>query len=187
MEYKGGRKLFDYQQEGLNWLIYCWYNRRNCILADEMGLGKTIQAVSFLDYLYNHQHLTGPYLIIAPLGTLPHWQRSFQDWTDLNVVVYSGSKKSREIIRQYEFNFPDGTGPKFDVLISQYENIMNDNSTFAAFDYNVLIVDEAHRLKNSNNKTYKFIENLLNTERIKHILLMTGTPMQNHQSEIWIY
>ena len=180
IEYKGGRKLFNYQEEGLNWLIFCWYNRRNCILADEMGLGKTIQAVAFLDYLYNYQHLPGPYLIIAPLSTLPHWQRSFQDWTDLNAVVYSGSKKSREIIRQYEFNFPDGNGPKFDVLIVQYENIMNDNSTFAAFNYNVLIVDEAHRLKNAHSKLLQALSNIHSEFRI----LLTGTPLQNTVEEL---
>lgn len=179
-EYKGGRKLFNYQDVGVNWLVYSWYNRRNCILADEMGLGKTIQAVAFLDYLYNTQHLPGPFLIIAPLSTLPHWQRSFQDWTNLNAVVYSGSKKSREIIRQYEFYFSDGTGPKFDILIAQYESIMSDNSTFASFSYNVLIVDEAHRLKNAHSKLLQALANIHSEYRI----LLTGTPLQNTVEEL---
>lgn len=40
--FKEGNQLREYQMEGLNWLIYCWYNRRNSILADEMGLGMVI-------------------------------------------------------------------------------------------------------------------------------------------------
>ena len=179
-EYKNGRKLFDYQQDGLNWLIFSWYHRRNCILADEMGLGKTIQAVSFIDYLYTHQKIPGPFLIIAPLSTLPHWQRSFQDWTDLNAVVYSGTRKAREVIRQYEFFYPDGSGPKFDVLIIQYENIMNDNSSFSPFVYNTLIVDEAHRLKNAHSKLLQALANIHSEYRI----LLTGTPLQNTVEEL---
>ena len=40
--------LRDYQLDGLNWLVYSWYQDQNCILADEMGLGKTVQCVSLL-------------------------------------------------------------------------------------------------------------------------------------------
>jgi len=46
--YKNNNRLRQYQLEGLNWLLFCWYTRQNCILADEMGLGKTIQAISLL-------------------------------------------------------------------------------------------------------------------------------------------
>lgn len=40
--YNSQNVLRPYQLEGLNWMVFCWYNRRNCILADEMGLGKTV-------------------------------------------------------------------------------------------------------------------------------------------------
>lgn len=43
MPLKNGVVLREYQIEGVNWLIFSWYQRRNCILADEMGLGKTLQ------------------------------------------------------------------------------------------------------------------------------------------------
>ena len=46
--YKNDNTIRSYQLEGLNWLTFCYYNRRNCILADEMGLGKTIQSIAFL-------------------------------------------------------------------------------------------------------------------------------------------
>lgn len=66
------------------------FNRRNCILADEMGLGKTIQSLTFIHAVYEYG-VRGPFLVIAPLSTIPNWQREFEGWTDLNVIVYHGS------------------------------------------------------------------------------------------------
>ncbi|KAH0785021.1 F/Y-rich N-terminus family protein [Histomonas meleagridis] len=179
-EFKHGLKLFEYQLEGLNWLLFCWYNRKNCILADEMGLGKTVQAIAFLNRLYTQEHLPGPFLIIAPLTTLPHWLRTFNEWTDLNAVVYSGSRQSREIIRQYELFHDDGVTPKFDALIVQYDYIMSDTSVFSQFSYNVLIVDEAHRLKNAHSKLLQSLTHIHSEFR----LLLTGTPLQNTIEEL---
>ncbi len=72
-------------------LINMWfvYFRQNCILADEMGLGKTIQSITFLQEMYEYG-IKGPYLVIAPLSTIPNWQREFDVWTDQNVIVYHG-------------------------------------------------------------------------------------------------
>ncbi|KAJ4431427.1 hypothetical protein ANN_20024, partial [Periplaneta americana] len=88
--YKNGNKLRAYQLEGLNWLLFSWYNGRNCILADEMGLGKTIQSLTFIHAVYEYG-IRGPFLVIAPLSTIPNWQREFEAWTDMNVIVYHGS------------------------------------------------------------------------------------------------
>ena len=178
--YKGGLELFPYQLEGLNWLLNRWYNRKNCILADEMGLGKTVQAVAFLERVTRVEGLPGPFLVVAPLSTLMHWQRTVQQWTDMNAIVYQNTKQSREIIRNYEFFYPDGTGPKFDMLITQYEMIMNDNAVFAQFKYSVLIVDEAHRLKNANSKLLQALAHIESDYRI----LLTGTPLQNTVEEL---
>ena len=49
-----------------------------------MGLGKTVQTVAFCQSLYTKQQVAGPFLIVAPLSTLPHWYREFTTWTDLN-------------------------------------------------------------------------------------------------------
>lgn len=55
-----------------------------------MGLGKTIQSLSFVDTIIKYG-IRGPFLIIAPLSTIPNWQREFEGWTDHNVIVYHGS------------------------------------------------------------------------------------------------
>ena len=77
--FKDGLQLRPYQVEGLNWLNFCWFQRRNCILAIEMGLGKTVQAVSFLEHLKTRQSLLGPFLVVAL--ALEHWKREFENWT----------------------------------------------------------------------------------------------------------
>ena len=50
MPLKNGVVLREYQIEGVNWLIFSWYQRRNCILADEMGLGKTLQGLLISEF-----------------------------------------------------------------------------------------------------------------------------------------
>ena len=104
--FKDGHKLRgDYQRDGVNWLINNWQVRIPCILADEMGLGKTVQTVTFINQLFTHYHRRGPFLIVAPLSTLGHWQREFRSWSDMNVIVYHGSQSSRERMQMEEFNF----------------------------------------------------------------------------------
>jgi hypothetical protein len=81
--YKNDNALRPYQLEGINWLVYCWINKQSCIIADEMGLGKTVQSVAFLQLLQAKFNVKGPFLIVAPLSTIPHWEREFQAWTGI--------------------------------------------------------------------------------------------------------
>lgn len=83
--YKNGNILRAYQLEGINWLVYCWINKQSCIIADEMGLGKTVQSVAFLQLLQSKFNVKGPFLIVAPLSTIPHWEREFQAWTGITI------------------------------------------------------------------------------------------------------
>lgn len=88
-KYKNDNVLRPYQLEGLNWLRYCWANRQSCIIADEMGLGKTVQSVAFVKYIYMTCHVLGPFLVVAPLSTIPHWEREFEAWTG-TLAIFSG-------------------------------------------------------------------------------------------------
>jgi len=132
--YKNGNVLRAYQLEGLNWLAFNWHQGRNSILADEMGLGKTVQTVSLFHYLLTYQKLRGPYLIVAPLSTIPHWQREFEAWTDLNVVVFHGSSEAREVIRRFEWDTFAGKKMgkeqpglyRFHVLITTFEMVLSE-------------------------------------------------------------
>lgn len=75
-----------------------------------MGLGKTVQLVAFFEHLRVVQLLPGPFLVVAPLTTVAHWVKELQEWTDMNVVVYHGSKENRETIIKYEWFYLDNNG-----------------------------------------------------------------------------
>ena len=69
-----------------------------------MGLGKTIQSITFLQSVYDYG-IHGPFLVIAPLSTIANWQREFEMWTEMNVIVYHGSSPSRNMIQEFEMYY----------------------------------------------------------------------------------
>ncbi|XP_076818794.1 uncharacterized protein LOC143464735 isoform X2 [Clavelina lepadiformis] len=178
--------LRDYQFEGINWLLFNWYNKRNCILADEMGLGKTIQSITFLQKIFDHG-IQGPFLIVAPLSTIANWQREFASWTTINAVVYHGSQTSRDMIQTYEWfcrdeNLDEIEGSyKMHAVITTYEMIVLDSPHLRDVDWRCLIIDEAHRLK---NLSCKLVESL-KVMQLEHKVLLTGTPLQNNVEELF--
>lgn len=184
--YKGGNTLRPYQLEGLNWLLFSWHNNRNCILADEMGLGKTIQSLTFVNSVWEYG-VRGPFLIIAPLSTIPNWQREFEAWTEMNVVVYHGSQQSKSMIQEYEFYYKNEDGEpikeitKFNVLITTFEIIVTDFQELKNFNWRVCVIDEAHRLKNRNCKLLEGLRQL----HLEHRVLLSGTPLQNNVNELF--
>ncbi|KAL4312476.1 hypothetical protein GQ457_01G045740 [Hibiscus cannabinus] len=187
-ELKGG-SLFPHQLEALNWLRRCWHKSKNVILADEMGLGKTVSAVAFITSLYFEFKATLPCLVLVPLSTMPNWLAEFSLWApDLNVVEYHGCAKARAIIRQYEWHASDPNelsrktaSYKFNVLLTTYEMILVDSSHLRGVPWEVLVVDEGHRLKNSGSKLFS----MLNTFSFQHRVLLTGTPLQNNIGEMY--
>ncbi|KAG7370276.1 DNA/RNA helicase, superfamily II, SNF2 family protein [Nitzschia inconspicua] len=204
--YENGGQLRDYQAEGVTWFLSNFVNDRSCIMADEMGLGKTLQTAAFVHLLVTRMHLPGPFLICVPLSTVAHWQREFVGWTGLNTIVYHGSAKDRERIRELEFAYqrdrPDsyGVNTKYlkkcepakkkglpwmaTVVVTTPEILVAEDWTELTFvHWQVLVVDEAHRLKNHNSK---LAVNLRDDRFVfKHKLLLTGTPIQNEVKEFW--
>ncbi|MQL88673.1 hypothetical protein Taro_021237 [Colocasia esculenta] len=74
-DYLSGGHLYDYQLEGLNWILRNFSLRNNIILADEMGLGKTVQVVSFIKCMKHENISPYPVLVIAPKSILFHWEK----------------------------------------------------------------------------------------------------------------
>ncbi|XP_008799628.2 CHD3-type chromatin-remodeling factor PICKLE-like [Phoenix dactylifera] len=199
-EFLSSGTLHPYQLEGLNFLRFSWSKSTHVILADEMGLGKTIQSIAFLASLFEEK--LSPHLVVAPLSTLRNWEREFATWApQMNIVMYFGSAQAREIIRQYEFYLPkekmkknkkkknvQGSHQskqariKFDVLLTSYEMINMDSGILKPIQWQCMIVDEGHRLKNKDSKLFLQLK-LFST---KHRVLLTGTPLQNNLDELFM-
>jgi chromodomain-helicase-DNA-binding protein 7 len=194
---EGGLTMRDYQLEGVNWLLWNWWHKRPCILADEMGLGKTIQSVCFLHQLRTMPttKCSGPFLVVAPLSLISQWQSEIALWSpDMNCVVMHGSQQARDTILSYEFYHHEDFTPKadvtalrkqnackFDILLTTYEICMKDIRIFTKINWKVLIVDEAHRLKNCQSRLFE----VMMTIPRQQCVLLTGTPLQNKTEELW--
>ncbi|EJK61181.1 hypothetical protein THAOC_18377, partial [Thalassiosira oceanica] len=207
-KWENGGQLRDYQAEGVSWMISNHINGRSSILADEMGLGKTIQTATYVATVSKTLKTRGPFLIVAPLSTLPHWYREFTGWTTLNTVVYHGLADDRNRAREDEFAFPsdrvDAVGMNqyylqkvarqwradwqkqwmVEVVITTPEiMIASDWPELKAIEWEIIVVDEAHRLKNHQSK---LAQNLRDERFVfNHALLLTGTPIQNNMQELW--
>lgn len=178
-----GGELMKYQVEGLNWLYYKWFTQKNAILADEMGLGKTIQIIGFLATLVQ-DHACWPFLVVVPNSTCPNWRREIKRWApSLRVVAYYGSKESRDLAYRYEL-FPDGSKDlRCHIVVTSYDAAADENCRkfFRSVPWQGLIVDEGQRLKNDKNLLYAALGALKAPFRI----LLTGTPLQNNQRELF--
>ena len=167
-----GGELMVYQLEGLNWLYYQWFIKKNAILADEMGLGKTIQVIGFLAAL-KHIHGCWPFLVVVPNSTCPNWRREIKQWApSLRVVTYYGTARARKLALDHEL-FPEGGKDlRCHVVVTSYEAAQDTEfrSKFRGISWQGLIVDEGQRLKNDRNILY----GALNALKPPFKLLLTG-------------
>jgi len=169
--------LRPYQIAGLNWLISLHENNISGILADEMGLGKTLQTISFLGYLRYIRNIEAPHLVIVPKSTLDNWAREFAKWTpDVNVFILQGDKEERANLMKTRLIACD-----FDVCITSYEIVIREKAQFKKFDWQYIVIDEAHRIKNEESMLSQIIRMFHSRNR----LLITGTPLQNNLHELW--
>ncbi|XP_071149250.1 lymphocyte-specific helicase-like [Mytilus edulis] len=178
-----GGELRDYQSQGYNWLKCLYENGVNGILADEMGLGKTVQCIAMMAHLVN-MGVPGPFLVVTPLSTLPNWQSEFQRFAPkVPTVLYHGNQNvrhglRRKISKRYTIRQGIEVRP---VVLTSYEMTIRDRQLLQNYEWKYLIVDEGHRIKNTNCRLIRELRLYKNTHR----LLLTGTPLQNNLSELW--
>lgn len=167
-----GGKMMDYQLDGLNWLLYKWYQSQNAILADEMGLGKTIQVIGLLTTLV-HDHGCWPFLIVVPNSTCLNWRREIKRWApSLRAVAYYGSIEAREVAMKHELCVSGKRDLRCHIVITSYETPVDDSSRafLRRIPWAGLVVDEGQRLKNDKNLLY----GALNALKVPFKILLTG-------------
>ena len=147
-----------------------------------MGLGKTIQCVALIAHLLT-MGVSGPFLIVAPLATLPNWVREFEKWIPSHPVIrYHGPAVEREAMLKGPLNHKHKRNPDFPFIVTSYEVAIRDQSKLEKLsEFTYLVVDEGHRLKNHRCTLLSSLKRLKAANR----LLMTGTPIQNTLNELW--
>ena len=176
-----GGTLKPYQLDGLRWLVSLWENGLSGILGDEMGLGKTIQVIALIAHLRN-TNISGPFLIAGPLATLPNWINEFKKWLpSCPTLLYHGDKSERQRLREQLMQVGDVKKLSFPVVVTSFEICMIDRAHLERYEWQYLILDEGHRIKNRNCRLVKELKSLRSVSR----LLLTGTPIQNTLEELW--
>jgi len=174
--------LKDYQLEGVRWLVSLFENGVSGVLADEMGLGKTIQVIALIGHLLT-QNVSGPFLVVAPLATLPNWVREFEKWLPHRPVVrYHGPAPEREAMLRGCMNPKDRRMPTYPFIVTSFEVAIRDQKVLEKLGpFTYLIVDEGHRLKNHRCTLLQSLKKINAQNR----LLLSGTPIQNNLDELW--
>ncbi len=159
--------LLPYQRDGMLHLAF----GERALLADEMGLGKTVQAIAACALLRQRRGIRRV-LVVLPASLKAEWEDQIARFTDYSVAIISGSRPDR--LRQY------GTDAFF-VLVN-YEQVLSDGpdiNRLVAPD--VVVLDEAQRIKNWQTKTAQAVKNL----RSPYAFVLTGTPLENRIDEVY--
>jgi SNF2 family DNA or RNA helicase len=160
------RRLYPYQREGVERFLFAG----RLLLADDMGLGKTTQAIAACHALFGSGRVTRG-LVIAPSSLKPQWLREWQETTSVPAAVVEGTPQERA--RQYR-EFRSG------FLILNYEQLLRDAERVQAIRADIVVLDEAQRIKNYATKSAIYVKAL----QPEYRLVLTGTPMENRLEEL---
>lgn len=162
--------LRPYQLEGYRWLWWLYENRLGGLLADEMGLGKTHQAMALLYALSRKPGGTSPSLVVCPTSVIDHWLDKLAAFVP-ECVVHSYYGSSRRLLNRLGAE---------SVVVTSYGILLRDIDLISARKWSVVILDEAHLVKNQATRTYRAACNIPSEMR----LCLTGTPLENDLSEL---
>ncbi len=159
--------LFPYQRKGVFFAALAGRS----LIADEMGLGKTLQAIATAE-LYKNELGINRVLIVCPTSLKYQWKSEIEKFTDSSVHVMEGTLLKRKV--QYEAT------DAFYVIVS-YHTMTNDLDLLNKMEADMVILDEAQRIKNWKTKVSQQIKKLVTP----HAIVLTGTPLENKLEELY--
>ena len=180
-------KLRDHQKDGVKFMYECVMGMRDfdgqgAILADEMGLGKTLQTIALLwtllkqNPIFENPPVVKKALIVCPVTLINNWKREFRKWLGADRVGIFTAEDSRKRITDFTM------GRSYSVMIVGYEKLRTvQDVLMKGSGIDLIIADEAHRLKTAKNKSAQAIKALQTRRRI----FLSGTPIQNDLNEFY--
>ena len=178
------QKLRPHQREGVSFLYDCVmglkeFEGNGAILADEMGLGKTVQTIALIWTLLKQTPWTQKQpmkrvLVVCPASIVTNWKKEFNKWLGETRVKIYAVDSSATSIRDFI------AGRIYQVMVIGFEKMRCFHDVLQEAKFDLVVVDEGHRLKNSNIMASKILHELT----LKRIIL-SGTPIQNDLGEFF--
>jgi SNF2 family DNA or RNA helicase len=157
--------LYSYQKEGA---LFAARTGR-CIIADDMGLGKTIQAIAAVEILARAMGVER-ILVICPTSLKHQWKQEIERFSGRSAEVVEGLLTKRIAIYHSESFYK----------IVNYEVIHQDRKAIECWDPELIVLDEAQRIKNWKTRRAKSVKQL----KSEYAIVLTGTPLENRLEEL---
>lgn len=156
-------QLYPYQREGVAFIRATDYV---AYLGDQPGLGKTLQAITAALYL------PGRVLVVCPAGARSVWKKEIAGATTVECFVLLPSQSGRKATSAMK-------DAKF--VVASYDSLLSQRDLLMSLDYDLVILDEAHYVKNKDAERTKIVHDALRS--IPRRLLLSGTPVMNRPEE----
>jgi superfamily II DNA or RNA helicase len=163
-------KLRDYQNHGLEWLLFLYDYRLGGLLCDDMGLGKTIQILGLFTAVREQRAGKMPFLVVCPTTVISHWQRLAREFTPL-LKVYCFYGKNRDLGDQVFTH---------DIILTSYGILRNEILRLCGIRFSIAVFDEAHSVKNQQTFSAQAAADIQADIKIG----LTGTPIENSLSDL---
>ncbi len=160
-------RLYPYQVEGVAFLA----TAGRALLADDMGLGKTLQAIAAASVLREHEGVRRT-LVICPASLKHQWAREVRRFTGLDATVVEGRPDARLALYRRKAPF---TLANYEVVLRDFEVLQGELAP------DLLILDEAQRIKNWRTKTAAAVKSLATP----FAFVLTGTPLENRIEDLY--
>ena len=166
-------QLRPYQERGFSWMYRNMKIGFGSIIADDMGLGKTLQVITLLAKMKEEGAMDKKQaLVVVPTGLLHNWQSEVKRFApQLTTGVYHGTAR----------DLKDDDCKNADIILSTYGVVRSDADILKKQKWQVLVIDEAQNIKNSDTAQSKAIHSIPANCHIA----MSGTPVENRLSEFW--
>ena len=160
--------LYPFQQHGVDWLV----GRRGGILADDMGLGKTVQVITAMRLLLNRAEIRTA-LVVCPKSLVANWERELERWApELGAAVMVPLARIREEAWA-------AVAGRRHVLLTNYEQLRDPPGILLRAPPDLIVADEAHRLRNYGSLTTAGAFRL----RPSRFWAITGTPLERNTED----
>ncbi|MFL6662995.1 MAG: DEAD/DEAH box helicase [Rhizobacter sp.] len=160
-------RLYPYQAEGALFAA----RAGRALIGDEMGLGKTVQAIAAAELLSRHCGAERV-LVVCPTSLKHQWQREIERFSRRKAFAIQGLRPARQ--QQYA-DASDGWAK-----ITNYETLARDLDLIEAWSPDIVIVDEAQRIKNWNTVAARALKRIASP----YAIVLTGTPLENRLEEL---